>query len=184
MASSSDDAILAAACVVIISCAKKKRAKRRFWVRPSLEAKKKYSGSDLLQDLKRDDIDLLAGELRTDGSFKNFLRMTSSDFEYLMLRIGEKIGKKNTSFRDAIPVKERLAVTLRFLASGDSYKSLSYLFKISTSSICNIVQEVCGALIDNLQEFIKVSTLVYTKQIQYTAVINCCISVYSPLHKI
>lgn len=167
MASSSDDAIVAAAACVIICSAKRKRAKRRFWVRPSLEAKKKYSSSDLLQDLQRDDINLLTGELRTDGSFKNFLRMTSSDFEYLILLIGERIGKKNTPFRDAIPVKERLAVTLRFLATGDSYRSLSYLFKISTSSICNIVQEVCGALIDNLQKFIKVSryttTHVYTK---------------------
>ena len=95
---------------------------------PSLEPKEKYSGSDLFQDLQRDDIDLLAGELRTDGSFTIFLRMTSLDFEYLVLRIGGTIEKKNTSFRDAIPVKERFAVTLRFLAGGDSYIGLSYLF--------------------------------------------------------
>lgn len=101
MTSSSDDVMMAAAaCVVICSCCKKERKKRRFWVRPSLEAKKKYSGSDLLRDLERDDIDLLAGELRTDGSIYNFLRMTSSDFEYLILRIGGRIGKKNTPFRD------------------------------------------------------------------------------------
>ena len=68
MASSSDDAIVAAAACVVICCTKSKRSKRRFWVRPSLEAKKKYSGCDLLQDLQRDDINLLAGELRTDGS--------------------------------------------------------------------------------------------------------------------
>lgn len=38
-----------------------------------------------------------------------------------------KIGKKDTGFRDAIPVRERLTVTLRFLTSGDFYVSLSGL---------------------------------------------------------
>jgi hypothetical protein len=58
------------------------------------------------------------------------------------MEIGHKIGKKDTTFRDAIPVRERLAVTLRFLAS------LSLLFKFSKQSISLIVPEVCDALIE------------------------------------
>lgn len=156
MTSNVEDVILAAATCVILC--RRRVNKRRFWVRPSLRARGTYSGTTLLQDLTMDDIDPLTGDIKCDGSFKNFLRMTSSDFDYLINEIGHKIGKKDTTFRDAIPVKERLAVTLRFLASGDSYQSLSYLFKFSKQSISNIVPEVCDALIDCLRDKIKVST--------------------------
>ena len=47
--------------------------------------------------------------------------MSPTEFEFLINLIGEQISRKNTTFREAIPVKERLALTLRFLASGDSY---------------------------------------------------------------
>ncbi|KOB52198.1 Clathrin coat assembly protein [Operophtera brumata] len=48
--------------------------------------------------------------------------------------------------RKAIPVVTRLAITLRFLATGDSYKSLSYLFRVSDSSLSAIIPEVDVAL--------------------------------------
>lgn len=69
--------------------------------------------------------------------------------------------------REAIPVQERLAVTLRFLASGDSYMSLSYLFKISKQSIYKIVPEVCVSIIHVLKEYIKVSETIFHLNIIY-----------------
>lgn len=48
------------------------------------------------------------------------MRITSRDFEELLIvKIDSWIARKDTPFRDAIPVKDMLAVTLRFLASGD-----------------------------------------------------------------
>jgi len=55
--------------------------------------------------------------------FKNFTRMSPSEFEFLINLIGEKISKKTVS-RKSISVQERLALTLRFWESGDSYVSL------------------------------------------------------------
>jgi hypothetical protein len=60
-----------------------------------------------------------------DTFFKNFTRLSQEDFAILL-----EIVKQNTFFREAIPSEVRLAVTLRFLASVDSYTSLQYKFKI------------------------------------------------------
>lgn len=133
---------------------KKNKSKRRFWIRPSLRKKEDNVTSKLLQDLREDDISI-GGELRS--SFKNFLRMSSTDFENLLCLIGPIISKNNTNYRDSIPAQERFAITLRFLATGDSYHSLMYLFKVSVPSISRIVPEVCNALIEVLKYTVKVS---------------------------
>jgi len=70
--------------------------------------------------------------------------------------IGEKISKKETVFRKAISFQERLALRLRFLAIGDSYVSLQYLFKISKQAISCIVPEACEALVKKLRDYIQV----------------------------
>jgi hypothetical protein len=54
--------------------------------------------------------------------------------------------------REAIPAGERLALTLRFLATGESYSSLHYQFRISVSSIALIVPEVCKAVFDVMKD--------------------------------
>jgi len=77
--------------------------------------------------------------------------MSPSEFEFLINLIGEKNLERDAAFRKAISVQERLALTLCFLASGDSYVSLQYLFKISKQAISCIVLEVCEALVEKLE---------------------------------
>lgn len=91
------------------------------------------------------------------GEFSNFCRMSSSDFELLLQKIGPMIEKQQTRLRMPIPAKIRLALTLRYLATGDSYKSLHYLFKVSTPAISQIIPEVCQAINSVLKDQIKVS---------------------------
>lgn len=98
--------------------------------------------------------------------FDNFSRMSTQDFEWLLNSIGPEISKQNTNYRDAIPGKERLAVTLRFLATGDSYTSLAYLFNISKQAISLIVPEVCEAITKALKNYIQVSVHKLLKQIK------------------
>jgi hypothetical protein len=64
--------------------------------------------------------------------------MSPSEFECLIHMIGEKISKNDIAFRKSISVQERLALTLRFLASGDSYVILQYPFKISKQAISGL----------------------------------------------
>jgi hypothetical protein len=81
-----------------------------------------YSGSSLLADFNFQAVSVF---------YTNFTRVSTSEFGFLIHLIGEKIAKKDTAFRKAISIEERLALTLCFLASGDSYVSLQYIFKIS-----------------------------------------------------
>ena len=43
-----------------------------------------------------------------------------------MEKVGPKIEKQATRMRMPIPVDETLAVTLRYLATGESFESLMY----------------------------------------------------------
>lgn len=141
-ATMADEMTLIAAAYIVLAEKRKKRT--RMWIRPYLS--------------RRDTLDSVDKELMLDKYlFKNFTRMSKSDFEFLVNRIGPNIQRQDTNMRNAIPVTTRLAITLRYLATGDSFKSLMYLFRVSAYSISTIVPEVCEALIEGLKEYIKAS---------------------------
>ncbi|XP_036345201.1 uncharacterized protein LOC118754434, partial [Rhagoletis pomonella] len=61
--------------------------------------------------------------------------------------------------RYAIASRVRLAVTLRYLATGDSFRSLEFLTYISRKTISKFLPEVLEALIAALQdEYLKTPT--------------------------
>ena len=101
----------------------------------------------------------LLGEVRMDSCalFRNFTRMTASDFEFLPQMIVTSIKKQDTNMREAIPISTRLAVTLRFLATGESYHTLMYIFRISVPAISTIIPEVCQAVIKSLKGYVEES---------------------------
>ena len=47
----------------------------------------------------------------------------------------------------AIFPKERLVLTLRFLASGASFRSLEYQFRVNRKTISYIIDETCKAIV-------------------------------------
>jgi hypothetical protein len=61
------------------------------------------------------------------GLYKNFTRRSPSEFEFLINLTGEKISKKDTAFKKAISVQERLALVLRSI----NYMTLSSVHSIS-----------------------------------------------------
>lgn len=70
-----------------------------------------------------------------------------------------KIVKQDTVMRFAISSRVRLAVTLRYIATGDSYRSLEFLTHISRKTISKFVPEVLKAIIEALQgEYLKVNS--------------------------
>jgi hypothetical protein len=54
--------------------------------------------------------------------------------------------------REAISAAERLPITLRYLATADSYHSLEYLYRIPVSTLSTLIPETCRAIYDCLIE--------------------------------
>ncbi|XP_046409283.1 uncharacterized protein LOC124174234 [Ischnura elegans] len=126
--------------------AQRRRNRRRMWSRKWISRRENGVMS------------LLSNELRTEDpeSFRNFLRMSELNFNDLLGRVYVKISKKDTVCRQCIPAKHKLAVTLRFLATGETYKSLQYSTRIAHNTISLFVPEVCTALYEDLKDdFLK-----------------------------
>lgn len=83
--------------------------------------------------------------------------MTPDQFEFLFQKISAKIQREDTIMRPAIPAKIKLELTLSFLATGNSYRSLSHLFRVSKAAISIFIPEVMDAVFEALKDYIKVS---------------------------
>ena len=88
--------------------------------------------------------------------FKKFLRVSPEMFDYIVNRVGPTIERKKTRRRRAIPVEQRVAIALRYVATGESYTSLEFRFRVSNQLISSIVPEVMSATYEVFKdEFMK-----------------------------
>ena len=67
---------------------------------------------------------------RSVGSFYNFFRLDQQLFELLLEKISPLVAKCDTHLRKSVPPRDRLAVTLRYLATGNSMSDLHYTFRL------------------------------------------------------
>lgn len=131
------------AYLVLKKVNKRRRLKRAMWMKNYFQTR----NFCILKDL----------EGNNDVLFKNFTRMSKNNFLNILHMVRPLIEKSDSHFRQAIPAEVRLAITLRFLATGDSYSSLMYLFRVSKQSISVIVPQVLKAIITSLKQHVKVN---------------------------
>ena len=80
------------------------------------------------------DHSLRNADIEDGPGFRSFIWIAKIDFEILLHKIGSRIQRKDTKIREVIPASNIrvLAVTLRYLASGDYFLTsavmTSYLF--------------------------------------------------------
>lgn len=117
---------------------KKNRKKRSVWVRPYLLRRPQYGHYEtLMMELEREDAVL----------YKNFLRLDAAMFHDLVDKVTPYIQKKVTYFRKPLEPALKVAVTLRFLATGDSFKTLGFQFRVAPNTISCFVPQVCRAIV-------------------------------------
>ena len=56
-------------------------------------------------------------------------------FRELPLRLGPRLDKNDTWYRKAVDPSLKLAITLRYLTTGDSYRTLMYGFRVAHNDI-------------------------------------------------
>jgi hypothetical protein len=118
------------------------RKQRSVWTRRWLLRRPLYGQYEQLM------VELAAED---QAAFKNFQRVDPEMFAELLDRIAPRIQRQNTNMRQALSPGLRLAVTLRYLASGNSYMSLQYGFRIANNTISKIIPEVCEAIISEYE---------------------------------
>ncbi|XP_071993299.1 uncharacterized protein [Engystomops pustulosus] len=123
----------------------KKRLQRlqpkRLWIHPLLQ----------IRDTHGHFCKIYAELRRYPLKFKAFCRLNVMQFDLLLQLCSSDLSKKETVMRCAISATERLLVTLRFLASGESYGSLHLQFLIGKSTISYIVRETAVVIWQKLQ---------------------------------
>lgn len=140
---------------------KMKERKKKPWTRKWIRRRNALGGGLLLRELREED----------PRSFQNIMRMDTERFDELLHMIENTIQRADTEMRAAIPARLKLEVTLRFLATGDSFKSLSYFFRLPPSSISVAIPEVLRAIIFALSSYMKVS--IYACGVYFIAHVPC-----------
>ena len=90
--------------------------------------------------------------------FKSF-RMSPVRFEQLLSWVAPFITK-SSKFRVFASPSERLCITLRYLATGDSQLTVACSYRVSPSVVSRIIRETCGVLWTELtkQGYVKCPT--------------------------
>ncbi|CAH1959275.1 unnamed protein product [Acanthoscelides obtectus] len=82
--------------------------------------------------------------------------MSEDCFNFLLDKVSDKVTKQDTTCRAALTPKIKLQITLRFLATGNSLKSLSYEFRVAPCSISKFLPDVLIAIYEALKDYIQV----------------------------
>ncbi|XP_066915143.1 uncharacterized protein [Clytia hemisphaerica] len=94
---------------------------------------------------------LIDEEKRKKNIGFGYMRMSPDRFQHLSL-VGPYITKQKINFRAPISAPQRLALTLRFLATGEGRQSLSFSYRIGRSTVSKIVSETSLAIFHALRD--------------------------------
>ena len=98
--------------------------------------------------------DMVEESFNDEQWYENF-RVRKETFVFILNKILLDITYKDTTMRKAISPRRRLALTFYYLASTAEYRTISNLFGVSVSFVCNCVKDVCEAIRRHLSHLIR-----------------------------
>ena len=119
-------AVVALTCSGLLEKERRSRGKTRKWI-------KRRETQGFFQNIVRE---LIAEDTQT---YREMMRMTYPDFLALLGVIEPHIAPRQIVGGNKVIAAERLTLTIRYLAMGESYRSLSFQFRISVSGISYII---------------------------------------------
>ena len=126
-------ALVIASGFVSVEGKSKKRKKWKLLVVTMVVTDKGCLQHDILNELR----------LVDKEDFRKYLRMNTETFEELLSIVEVDITKQTTRLRRP---EQNLAVTRRYLATGETFESLMYQFRIHRSTISQFVPHVCDVI--------------------------------------
>ena len=131
----------AAACLLVINLLEEDESGERWWkrgrTRKWIKKRNERGMLKLVEELRAEDT----------AAYKEMLRMNCETFDEILTAIGPEITKHQVvGGHRVISSAGRLILTLRFLATGETFRSLHFQFRMGKSTISYIVREVCRAI--------------------------------------
>ena len=137
----------AIACISLLlgedHCKDFRPSKRSVWVQSWLEKRAEQDAyHNLFQELLLDDAKF----------FKEFIRSDRLHFQFLVERLYPRLIKRDTVTWKSIKPDKKCCLFLRCIASGESFRSLEYQFRISRRTISRVISTVAKAIIHEMQD--------------------------------
>jgi len=97
--------------------------------------------------------------IRNDSpeDYKNYLRMSDENIQYLIAKVKPLIAKQDTVMRNASTPEACITATLHFLATGRLFEDLKFAMIISPQALGKIIPEMRKAIYEALKhDYLKV----------------------------
>lgn len=94
-------------------------------------------------------------ELEDPETFRNHLRLTTNQFQELLSVVEHSIKKKDTLMGAALEHRIKLQITLRYLATGDSFSTLEHMYRIPKTTISKFLPQAIAKGFEDRWQFPK-----------------------------
>ncbi|CAH1989060.1 unnamed protein product [Acanthoscelides obtectus] len=114
---------------------------RRYWVHPYIERNIKCRLFVAAKELQQ-----------TDAKFLSLYRMSKESYTHLVELLVPHIHQRDTHMRECVSAEERILITIRYLATGATFTSISLYFARGDSTVSRIIGEITAIIWDALKD--------------------------------